>query len=415
MAACLAVSGVLTYVYLALPARALPAAEYADFGAYWSLALVVGFGVFLPLEVELTRLLHDRPAGSALPRGTVGAAALLTGLSAAVLLAGWPLLSPALGGRTGLLLALLAVCAVSGGQFLLRGLLMARGAAGRYGAVLVADGALRVAGAAAVAALVDPPSVEAFGWTLVAALALAHLPLLARLLRARPGPATPPAPRPRLALADLGHLVVAALCAQALLNAAPVLVTGAAEPDERALAAAFVAAFTLVRLPLFVVVPLQSALIRPLATVGASGDRGRLRRLLLGWGGLVAAAAGVAAVVGALAGPPVVALLFGPRYVLPGADVAVLAAGSVVHLGLLVTSQALVAGGRHRDSAIGWVVGLVAAAVLFWVVPGLVPRAALAFAGGSAAALAWTASVLFRSAGADGDGDGATARREEPR
>jgi O-antigen/teichoic acid export membrane protein len=414
MAACLAVSGVLTYVYLALPARALPAAEYADFGAYWSLALVVGFGVFLPLEVELTRLLHDRPAGGALPRGTVGAAALLTGLSAAVLLAGWPLLSPALGGRTGLLLALLAVCAVSAGQFLLRGLLMARGAAGRYGAVLVADGALRVAGAGAVAALADPPSVEAFGWTLVAALALAHLPLLARLLlRPHPRPAAPAAPRPQLALADLGHLVVGALCAQALLNAAPVLVTGAAEPDERAVAAAFVAAFTLVRLPLFVVVPLQSALIRPLAAVGASGDRGRLRRLLLRLTGLVTAAAGVAAVVGALAGPPVVALLFGPRYVLPGADVAVLAAGSVVHLGLLVTSQALVAGGRHRDSAIGWAVGLVAAAVLFWVVPDLVARAALAFAGGSAAALAWTAFVLFRSAGAGRDG--ATERREDHR
>ncbi|MGY1594126.1 hypothetical protein ACI79D_19280 [Geodermatophilus sp. SYSU D00708] len=403
MAACLAVSGVLTYGYLALPARALPAAEYADFGAYWSLALVVGFGVFLPLEVELTRLLHDRPPGGALPRGTLPAAALLTGLSAAVLLAAWPLLSPALGGRVGLLLALLAVCAVSAGQFVLRGLLMARGAAGRYGAVLVADGALRVAGAAAVAALADPPSVEAFGWTLVAALALAHLPLLARLLSTGRRAAGTAAPRPRLALADLGHLVVGALCAQALLNAAPVLVTGAAEPDERAVAAAFVAAFTLVRLPLFVVVPLQSALIRPLAAVGVSGDRGRLRRLLLGWAGLVAAGAGVAAVVGALAGPPVVALLFGPRYVLPGADVAVLAAGSVVHLGLLVTSQALVAGGRHRDSAIGWAVGLVAAAVLFWVVPDLVARAALAFAGGSAAALAWTGSVLFRSAGAGGD------------
>jgi O-antigen/teichoic acid export membrane protein len=400
MAACLAVSGVLTYGYLALPARALPAAEYADFGAYWSLALVVGFGVFLPLEVELTRLLHDRPVGGALPRGTTAAAALLTGLSAAVLLAGWPLLSPALGGRTGLLLALLAVCAVSAGQFLLRGLLMARGAAGRYGAVLVVDAGLRVAGAVAVAALADPPSVEAFGWTLVAALALAHLPLLARLLWTRPRPAGAAPPPPRLALADLGHLVVGALCAQALLNAAPVLVTGAAEPAERPLAAAFVATFTLVRLPLFVVVPLQSALIRPLAAVGASGDRGRLRRLLLRLTGLVVAAAGVAAVVGALAGPPVVALLFGSRYVLPGADVAVLAAGIVVHLGLLVTSQALVASGRHRDSAIGWTVGLVAAAVLFWVVPDLVARAALAFAGGSAAALGWTTLVLYRSAGA---------------
>jgi O-antigen/teichoic acid export membrane protein len=226
-----------------------------------------------------------------------------------------------------------------------------------------------------------------------------------------PGPAPPAGPAPRLALADLGHLVVGALCAQALLNAAPVLVSGAAAPAERPLAAAFVAAFTLVRLPLFVAVPLQSALIRPLAAVRASGDHGRQRRLLLQLAGLVAAGAAVAAVVGALAGPPVIALVFGPRYVLPGAAVAVLAAGSVVHLGLLVTSQALVAGSRHRDSAVSWVVGLAAAAVLFWVVPDLVAGAALAFAGGSAAALGWSAGVLLRSVRADGSID----RREDPR
>jgi O-antigen/teichoic acid export membrane protein len=293
---------------------------------------------------------------------------------------------------------------VSAGQFLLRGLLMGRDAIGRYGAVLLVDAGLRVAAAAAVATLADPPTVEAFGWTLVAALALAHLPLLAVLLWPRPRAGTAGAVSPvveagrqRLALPALGHLMLGALCAQALLNAAPVLVNGAAEASERDLAAAFVAAFTLVRIPLFVAVPLQSALLRPLAAVGSSGDRPRQRRLLLRLAGLVAVAAACAAAVGGVAGPPLVALVFGDRYVLPGPDVAVLAAGSIAHLGLLVTSQALVAAGRHRDSAASWVAGLVAAVLLFWAVPDLVARAALAFSGGSAVALLWSAVVLFRA------------------
>src|SRR3712207_8231755 len=47
-------------------------------------------------------------------------------------------------------------------------------------------------------------------------------------------------------------LPISTLCAQVLLNAGPVLVTSVAGPRDAAVAAQFVASFTLARLPLFV-------------------------------------------------------------------------------------------------------------------------------------------------------------------
>ncbi|MGY1604105.1 hypothetical protein [Geodermatophilus sp. SYSU D00815] len=399
VALCLVLSGLLVYVYLAVIARALPTAEYGWFGAYWSLVLVVGFGAFLPVELELTRLVHLRPAGAPLPPGTASAVGGMTVLSLATVLAGWPLLSPALGGRTGLLAALVGVCLVSSAQFVLRGLLLGRGRVGAHGGVLLLDSALRVVGAVLVAVLVATPTASDFGWTLVAAIALAHLPLLVVLLvRARRHRApVVETPGTRLRLRAVGHLLLASLAAQALLNAAPVLVTHAADPDEATVAAAFVASFTLVRLPLFVAVPLQSTLLPALTEVRASTGRGAQRRITLRVAALVAAAAAVAALVAALAGGPLVSLLFGARYALPGGDLAVLAAGSVLYIGVLLVTQALVASARHRDSAVTWIVALISSAVVFAVVPDLAARAALAFAVGSGVGLlAGTAALLVQ-------------------
>lgn len=345
-------------------------------------------------------MIHLRPAGAGLPPGTGRAVAGVTALSAGVVLATWPLLSRGLGGSVGLLVALLTLCGVSAGQFVLRGILLGRGWIGRHGLVLLLDSALRVLGAAVVAATVARPTAADFGWTLVAAVAVAHVPLvLVLVLRGaaadrRPLPAEPAAPR--LRLRAVGQLMVATLCAQALLNAAPVLVTSAASPGQRAEAAAFVASFTLVRLPLFVAVPLQSALLPALTEVAASTDAAAHRRGVLRLAAAVAGLAVVTAAVAAVAGPAVVRLVFGPRYALSGGELAVLSAGSILYLGLLLTTQALVAVERHRDSAVAWIAGLVVAAAVFAAVPALVPRVTAAFLAGSGAALLLGTAALVR-------------------
>jgi O-antigen/teichoic acid export membrane protein len=416
LALCIAASGGLTYVYLAVVARSLPAEDYGWFGAYWALTLVIGLGAFLPLETELARLIHLGGPAARLPSGTMRAAFAVTCLSLLAVAVSWPLLSDALGGQTGLLVALLAICLASGPQFLLRGLLMGHAAMGWYGAVLVLDTVLRVGGAVAVAALVDPPTVSSFGWTLVVALACAHVPLFAWMVLARRPGSRPDAAGPapgthRLTGGAIGHLVLGALSAQALLNAAPVLVTGAADPREGAIAAAFVASFTLVRIPLFLAVPLQSALIRPLLELGGSRNYRHHQRLVLRLLALSGVLATLGALVGAIAGPPLVSLVFGARYALSSGAFAVLVAGSVLHLGLLVSSQALVARSRHRDSAVSWITGLAAAIVLFAVIPDLVTCAAVAFAGGSA--VAWASSTLLLLRRVTDDVPGATVPADQ--
>jgi O-antigen/teichoic acid export membrane protein len=308
------------------------------------------------------------------------------------------LLLPALGDEPGVYAALVGMCVVSAAQFLLRGLLLGQGAYRTYATVMVVDATLRVVLAAAVAVALPSDSASVFGWTLPVAVALAHVPLLILVVRRRPTPAplplVDPSRRSDVARA-VGQLTVASLCGQALLNAAPVLVAGVAAPDQRLLAAQFVVCFTLVRVPLFVAVPLQSALIPGLTELQRTGSRravsAALRRLVLGTVALCV----LGALIGLFAGPTLVALLFGDRYALPAADFALLAVGSALYVGLLVAGQALVAGARHLAAAVAWCTGLVAAAVVFVFVPGLVARAGLSFAAGSGVAFLTAAALVL--------------------
>src|SRR4051794_33297092 len=200
-------------------------------------------GAFQPIEVELARLTHLRGTTRPLPPGALPTLAAVTGGTLLLVLAGAPLLLPALGGQRGLYLALLAVCVVSGAQFLLRGLLLGGGAYGTHGVVLLLDALLRVLLVVAVAAWLPAESASAFGWTVPTAVALAHVPLLIVLLRrSPPRPPVAVAAWPRRAVARaVAHLTVGSLCAQVLLNAAPVLVAGLATPAEQGVAARFVA------------------------------------------------------------------------------------------------------------------------------------------------------------------------------
>ena len=396
---CIVVSGALVYGYLALIAHALSGGEYADFGAYWSIALIIGFGAFLPVELELARLLSSRPPGSRLPTGTMRAIGGLVAGTLLVVLATLPLLLPALGGA-GVVLALLAICVVSGGQFLLRGILLGSGRLHLHGSLLLLDAALRVGAAAAVVVLLPDAGPAAFAWTLVFAISLAHLPVLALLARSRSRSPRPPSSGPDVAagafFAAIGALLIGTLCAQVLLNAAPVLVSGLATEATGDLADQFTATFTLVRLPLFVAVPLQSALVPLLTRLSTDGAVGALRRFVLTLAAGIAGLAVLGGLLGLTIGPPLVELLFGERYALPAGPTALLAVGSGLYLGLLVVSQALLASGLHRQVAIGWAIGLGAAGLAFALVPDLVLRAALGFTVGSGVALVWGVVVLLR-------------------
>jgi O-antigen/teichoic acid export membrane protein len=382
-------SGLLVNVYLAIVARNLTAAEYAYFGAFWSLAQVAGFGMFLSIEQETARLLQTpkRPLG--VLKATLFTAATMAIAQLAVVALGWPLLQNAFGGHAEVVVAFGVLCLVSAGQFVVRGALIGMNRMGRHAAIMFVDGALRVGFAALVASLIADPGSAGFAWTLTAAIAFSHAPQLLSLLRRKTRATTEPDPasgwmKPRQVWSAVAPLLLGSVCAQLLLNGIPVIIPAlATTPADATMAGQLLAAFTLSRIPLFLVVPLQSALLPMLTTALHDGNRAVLVKMmrLLALGLVVLGAAAVA--VGYFAGPWLIGLIFGPEYVLGGWHVALLALGVAAYIVLVLVTQVLVASVRHRLVAWSWLSGLVVAAVVLVVVPDLLLRAELAFLLGS--------------------------------
>jgi O-antigen/teichoic acid export membrane protein len=260
---------------------------------------------------------------------------------------------------------------------------------GRYAQIMLADTVLRVLFAGAVALLAADPGSPAFAWTLVAAIGLAHAPQLFLLATRRTrlghvpamGTHTVTVPEVRRAVAPL---LLGSLCAQLLLNGPPVLIPALAQNElEVTRAGQFLAAFTLARVPLFLVVPLQTALLPMFTALLYTGDRAALRRVLAGLAVGLATLGAAALALGYFVGPLLVGLIFGDQYVLGGRDVALLAVGVAGYIGLVLVTQVLVAAVRHRLVAVSWLAGVVVAALVLFTVPDLLLGAELAFLAGS--------------------------------
>ena len=223
-------SGLLVNAYLASIARNISAAEYAYFGAFWSLALVAGFGVFQPVEQETARLLQvpDRPRG--LLRAALLTALSLAAVQVVLVAATAPWLARAFGGQGVSVVAFGVLCLISSGQFVVRGALVGMDRMDRYALVMVLDTLFRVIFAAAVALLVDDPGSATFAWTLVAAVGLAHAPQLYLLATRRVRLGTVPAMGTHtVTVGEVRRAVVTPLLlgsrsAQLLLNGPPVLI-----------------------------------------------------------------------------------------------------------------------------------------------------------------------------------------------
>jgi O-antigen/teichoic acid export membrane protein len=417
LVAAVLVAGLLVNVYLALVARLLPSAgDYGHFGAFWSIALVIGFGAFLPLEQEMARVLQTTASPHVALRLAAGAALALAGGAVVLVLVLLPVLRSAYDGSTGLILATLAVVVVSAVQFLLRGLLIGLGRLTVHAAVLAADAVLRVVLVLVVAATGADQPPSSYAWTLVVAILVAHLPVLpwaVRQVRSLEGPGhgggvdLPPGSF----AGAIGHLLVASLFAQVLLNGPPLLVAALATAGEQDAAGRFLAAFTLARIPLFVAVPIQSTLVPVLARLVSAGRRRELVRLV---GRASLGLLGLALLGGLLAwivGPALVGWIFGSRYVLPGTDLALMVVGVVAHLGLLLVAQALVAGGRHSSVALTWALAVGAACIPALLISDLLGRGEWAFLTGSV--VGWLLGTLLLTRRPESDRTRTSSRSDE--
>jgi O-antigen/teichoic acid export membrane protein len=187
-------------------------------------------------------------------------------------------------------------------------------------------------------------------------------------------------------------LLLGSLSAQLLLNGPPVLVPAlAANPAEATLAGQFVAAFTLTRIPLFLVVPLQTALLPTLTGMLHAGEHLALRRVIARLAAGVGVLGVVAVAIGLTIGPRLVTLIFGEQYSLGGGHMALLALGVATYVGLVIVTQVLVAAARHRDVGWSWLSGVLVGGLVVLLVPDLLLRAELGFLIGSV--VAWSVSI----------------------
>ncbi|THG30835.1 lipopolysaccharide biosynthesis protein [Naasia lichenicola] len=383
-------SGVFTYVFLGTVSRSLDASQFDVFSIIWSVSLIIGFGLFLPVEQELSRLGGSGALPEAAGRAGVRIAAELA-LGTLVLLGiAAPLL---VGNGVAVQVVLLsgALVVVSAVQFTARGYLLAGGRLKRYADVLTVDSILRVMLALVVALTIGrglPADAALFAIGLAVAILLAHLPVLGGL-RAVPGTRAP-IPVVRAAVISL---VGGTLSAQVLLNVGPLLIGALSETAGAA--GAFQATFSVARIPLFMLVPLQAALVAPLAAQVAAGRTSEMIRLMLTIAGAIAGLAIVGAAVAGWLGPWIIGLVFGQGRALAAPLVALLVAGVFVHVGLVVSTQALIGAGRHRQASTAWIAAvLVFAATVLILRPsiGIVPSVSVAFAGGSL--IGWGVGLL---------------------
>lgn len=392
------IAGVLTYVVLALVSRTVEDGAFDQFSVFWSISLIVGFGFFLPVEQEAARLSRDSSVGTAL-LPTMMRATLTVGIGVVIIgCLSLPLLSGVLGLSPALAAACVAMVVASAVQFAARGRMLATSRDTAFVNLLILDTVLRVAllGAVALAAVLIP-LVDADAWyafALIAAIVGAHAWAVPWRSWAPQNPAVVAAFRKAVVL-----LVATSLCAQILVNAGPIVIQ-ALEPSTGS-AGAFQASSTLARVPLAMITPVQAMLVGPLAALAIAGDvdaiAATMRRVAI-------AAIGLALVGGAAAlfiGPWLVDFIFGAGRALPGPDLALLVVGVIVHVALIVFTQAVIGAGQHISALMAWVIALGGGILVFIVAlasAGPVLAVELGFGVGSAAGAVVAYVALIRRA-----------------
>jgi O-antigen/teichoic acid export membrane protein len=392
----LAISGVTTYGFQILAFRGLSKPDYAALNALWVFVFVLAPGVFLPLEQEVGRALSARRVRGVGGGPVVQRAGMIGGAFSVVLALGIVIVSMTTGvvqhkfnGHVGLVVCLVVALFTFGIEYLARGAFAGVGRFGAYGLSLGAEGVIRLLPCIplAIANVTNPV------WY---GLCLAVPPLLATGVAiygqsglVRPGPS---APWSELS-SNLGFLFGGSLLAQ-VLSYAPFL--GAqvlAKPNQRSLVADFIVGLFLSRLPILLFQAVQAALLPKLSTLVSAGRddefQNGVRKLVT----IVVGIGVLGVVLGWSAGPFAGRILFGNKFNLGHADVALLAAGSGLFILALTLSQALISLSGHRQAMTAWLVGLIAFLVTTaWATHALFLRVELgsiAGAGVSAAAMGW--------------------------
>lgn len=377
----LLVAGLSIYAFLGVSSRELGPADYAPLAAFWTLVFLSGPGLWMPLEQEVARLVAER---TALGQGvrpiiaraarTVVAAGIPLGALAAALAV--PIADGVLEGERGMALAFALSIPGYGCLHLLRGTLTGQSRLQAAGALLAAEGLLRLAAGVAVAAAGGGVTdyAVAIGLAPIATVVLV-LPLLG--LRLDPGPPV----EDRSLLVALGWLVAASALGTALLNIAPLL-TKLGPGDDAERTTVLFAGLLLVRPPLYLWYGFTSVLIPQLTEAVTRGDHhsmvGAVRRIAMVVGVLTVLSAAIALLAGEILGD----ILYGANFDLRGPDLALLAVGTCAFMLANALGAGLIALQRQRRLALSWLFGVVALVALTLIDPGSTRLAEVGLAAG---------------------------------
>ena len=393
----LAVTGAASYGYLVISARVLGPAQSGSLSVLWALVFMIG-GIFLPFEQEVSRRLVGRRVAGLGGRSIARRALVLGAGLVGVLIVVTAALAPTLTDRLFSGEGLLVVGLMLGAAGLLvanwtEGVLSGSGRFERYGSYLGGESLVRLT-ICVVLLAIGVRTAGPVGLALGAAPLLVAIPAL--WWRRDQSLDEPEVAWSELA-AGLGKLLAAAVLAQILINASPLLLQLLAGPDHAAEVGIFTASLIVARIPLFLFQALQAVLLPALAALAVAEKFaefwGAVRRMAV----IVAALGATGVVVAFTVGPAVILRLFGSQYPVDRRTVGLLALASALYMLATTLAQALIALGEAAQVALGWGAGVVAMAVI--VVAGNDPlfTVELAFVGATAVATTAMALILGRA------------------
>jgi O-antigen/teichoic acid export membrane protein len=394
----LVVAAVTSYGFFAIGARAIGVDAYAALSTLYVITLIIGPGVFFPIEQEVTRAVSVRRVARVSGGPMVRRAALVSAVSVGVLLLATgagavPLVDHLFGGDPLLLVGLLVALVAYGAQFLVRGICAGTHAFAAYGVILAVDGGARLVLCAAFA-LIGVTRVGWYGLILGIAPMVAVVPVARRFrMMNEPGP---PAAWSELTRA-LGSLMVGQLLAQLLLNAGPIIVTVLADESQKKQASRLLAALVIARIPLYLFQAVQATLLPRLTAMVAQDRRRHMVGAVLKVCAGLAVVGAMAAVVSAAVGPWSIGLVFGADFRLGRADVGLLAAAVVAYILALVLTQALIAQSFQVGVLLGWAAGVATLGVVTVVQHSLLPKVEEGFLIGSIVTAGTMLALLLRS------------------
>ncbi|WP_174843917.1 lipopolysaccharide biosynthesis protein [Cryobacterium sandaracinum] len=387
------VSGVSGYLVMWLVARALGAADYSVFGVFWS-ALFLIVGVLFGIQQETTRATASalmRPEG-AVRRSSLwmfaGGVALVVGV--VVVLTGLWWAPRTLGtGNAALVVQVALGSAANAVVATLSGVLAGARLWRHLAAIIALDGVVRLLAVVVALGLGGDPA--ALAWAVIipfpVALGLVFLVSPRPLIRFSASPLTY-----RRLISNSAQTMLAASATALIINGFPLVLAFFAAPDEKAELGALILAITITRAPVLVpLMALQSYLVTRFTGSPASPWP------LIGRAcGLIVLTMAVLAVATFLWGTAAFATIIGSDFALPTAALVPLVVSSGFIGALCVTGPALLAGGRHRSYAAGWVLASVVSIGMLFVPVGLDAKAALALSVGPVVGLAFHLGALWR-------------------